>query len=652
VNQVRLYSNGTGVISREYALSGEEPLRISIPVRMGDLDDVVSSLAVFGDVAIIGPPSYTPTNADEPELTLDPSNVLEDLATKLAGASVEIEAGTTYAGRLLGLHRRRREVDGGVIDSCLFVVLTEKGVQRVEVASITAIRFSDAAVQAEIDEALRSSLGRIRPDSSTVELTIRPNPGSTRAVVAYATPVAAWKIRYQFRLSPDGGELEGQAVVDNDTDDDWADSLITVITGEPITFSTDLAEIRRPERGRVNVVADRATGAVAASPVMPMASRRDAPAGMAMSASKVAGYGGGPRTMQSARAVAAAPDLERAEQAQAEVREGGDFSVFTSPEPVNVGAKRSAILPLFREAVGESRVILFYKERDDPQRPFRAVRFRNRAAHSLGRGVCEVFVDGDFQGKSILEPAKPGDEVLLIHAKETGVRVFREPGPPERRRMAIRISEGTVYYEELERAETTYRVQNSHPRPFALEIEHPRALPGSQMKISVSEGEHEGADIPGGRRIRATLGANAGLIVGVVEELVKAQQFSLDASWLLANFVWLNAPATRSQEIEGCIKLQGQIGAIRSEIGEKQEAAKAIVEQQNRLMGLIPLGHDEQANGWRTDLATAEQELRAIQRAAIPELKARLKKAEAALREALDGLRYEWSEAPRAAGRP
>ena len=66
---------------------------------------MISSLGVFGDVTITEPPTYTPTNADPPELTLDPSSALTDLATKLAGASVEVEAGTTYKGKLVGLHR-------------------------------------------------------------------------------------------------------------------------------------------------------------------------------------------------------------------------------------------------------------------------------------------------------------------------------------------------------------------------------------------------------------------------------------------------------------------------------------------------------------------------------------------------------------------
>ncbi len=643
MNSVRLYSNGTAVISREYVFKDQEPLRISIPVRKTDLDDVISSLSVFGDVTITGPPTYTPTNADSPELTLDPASVFEDLATKLAGASVEIEAGTTYKGKLVGLHRYRREANGTFAEHCRLVVLTEKGVQQIEETSVTAIRFTDPMVQAEIEKSLRSSLGKIKPDSSKVEMTIQANPGTTSAFVTYATPVAAWKIRYQLRLSSKGADLEGQAVVDNDTDDDWAETLITVITGEPITFSTDLAEVRRPARSRVNVVADRATGAVAAEPVMPPAvvgmDYREEVSSSPPSLSRLERLS----RMRSPQGQIT-QNMPRAEQSQAEARESGDFSVFTSPDPLDVGADRSAIVPLFRAAISEAQVILFYKERDDPQRPFRAVRLKNQAAHSLGRGVCEVFVDGDFQGKCVLEPTKPGDEMLLIHAKETGVRIFKEPTRPGSRRMAIKISEGVVYCEELNRQDTVYRVQNSHPETFPLEIEHPRSWPDSKLEITASSGDHEEADIPSGRRIRVTLRAKGSLTVTVKEEQVVEQRFSLSVSWLNRNVIELRAPATQNKGIQKCINLQGEIDGLQSQIKENEETAATILAEQERLMKLIPNGHGEQANAWRTDLANAEKELREIKRSVIPKLKTQLQKAQNGLHEALSSLRYEWSE--------
>ncbi len=84
------------------------------------------------------------------------------------------------------------------------------------------------------------------------------------------------------------------------------------------------------------------------------------------------------------------------------------------------------------------------------RRPFRAVRLENRTTHSLGCGICEVFVDGNCQGKCVTEPTKTDEEVLSIYAKETGVRIFKETSSPESRRMAIKISEGSSHPRHLE----------------------------------------------------------------------------------------------------------------------------------------------------------------------------------------------------------
>jgi hypothetical protein len=82
MNSVKLYSNGSAVITKGYPLPGEgsEPLKVSIPVKKADLDDVVSSISVSGDVTMPEPPNYTPTNSDPTTLELDGENVLKELA--------------------------------------------------------------------------------------------------------------------------------------------------------------------------------------------------------------------------------------------------------------------------------------------------------------------------------------------------------------------------------------------------------------------------------------------------------------------------------------------------------------------------------------------------------------------------------------------
>lgn len=632
MNSVTLYSNGTAVIRREYTFHDQNPQQIAIPVRKSDLDDVLSSLSVYGDVTITQPPTYTPTNARETSLKLNPANALNDLVTTLAGAAVEISAGTTYLGKLLGLHKSSQAAEGTVVTQCRLMILTEKGVQQIDEASITAIRFVDTMIQSEIDKSLASRIDQVRQGSSMVEMTLQPNAGASEAMVTYATPVAAWKIRYHLQLSSEKAELEGQAVVDNDTDDDWKDTLITVVTGEPITFASDLAEIRRPARSRINLVADQTTGAIRAEPdlieMYPMSVSMSEPVSPQKSA---------PRESLGSR-------LRLGVQEQAEVRESGDFSIFTSPNPVTVGAQRSAIIPLFRTDISDAKAVLFYREQQDAQRPFRAIRLRNPTAHALGRGICEVSVDGDFQGKCVLEPTQAGGDTLLIYAKENGVRVSTKWSQIESRKMAVRISDGNVYSESSHRREIVYRIHSSRSDAFCMEIEHPRTMGNSQFTVTLSSGEYEETGIPSGTRIRFTLPSNERLSLTVYEEMIEERRFLVDSVWLRDYAITIKAPTGRNEAIEKCMGFQKRIDNLKSTLHEQETAAATIEQEQDRLMKLIPSGHGDQANTWRTDLANAERELREIKRSKIPTLQSQLREAEADLHKSLQSLQYVWKD--------
>ena len=218
--------------------------------------------------------------------------------------------------------------------------------------------------------------------------------------------------------------------------------------------------------------------------------------------------------------------------------------------------------------------------------------------------------------------------------------------------MAIRISEGAVYCEELNRQDTVYRIQNSHPETFPLEIEHPRTWPDSEagglrLVRRPRGGGHprraaDSCDPPGqgapGRQREGGAGRGAAFLA---DRLVAPRQRDR-----------VEEPRhRRTRGFSECIDLQGEIDGIQAEISEKEETATTIAEEQERLMKLIPNGHGEQANAWRTDLANAEKELREVKRSVIPKLRGQLKEAQDGLHEALSSLRYEWSEGRQREGR-
>lgn len=655
-NSVKLYSNGTALINREYDIPDQKPLEVSIPVQKSDLDEVVASIAVFGKVALPEPPSYTPINADVTPLQIDVNNVTKSLATKLSGAKVEVGVGNNpIKGKLMGIQTYQQETNGSVFDRYRVVVLTEQGVKSFEDKDVTYISFTEPSVQSEVEKVLTKQFESIKPNSSFVSLKLVPQDGAKTAMISYAIPCAAWKTRYQLRTVEGKVELEGQAVVDNDTDDDWRDSMISVITGEPIAFSTDLAEIRRPKRQRINVVSEQATGAVQLDEAeRNRNSRQYSGQVMAKSATRAMAFaasaecademddaeGGG----EIATFKRISIPLERAGQEQAEVRDSGDFSVFTSPNPVTVLSKKSAIIPMFRASLKDSKTVLFYKEENDQRRPFRSIQLKNETAHTLGKGICEVFLDNDFQGKCILEACKPGEDVILVHAKETGVKVFKKPQPVEQRRISIKFNKGRILCEESYRQRVEYSIENSKPEEFQLELEYKKVWQGSTIKASDNAVVTNTAN---GVRLGCKLVPNADLSVELVETYTRSLEFGASPQWIEAYIIAIKNPLMKNKGIQKCVDLQKKIAELATQIEDNDEQIESIKEEQTRLKDLIPSAHADQANSWKSELGENEKSLRNLNRVENPRLKKEMTALEIELNETLQSLTASWEDEER-----
>ena len=662
-NSVKLYSNGSAVITKGVVLTEGKATKVTIPVKKADLDDVVSSLSVFGDVNMPDPPNYTPTNSNPSTLSLDASNVLKDLAIKLRGSKVEItdSSDKKVVGVLFGIQTFQQETEGSVFDRFRILIGTKNGIRQFEEQNIVSLQFTDEFVQSEIDKALAASFDAIKPDSRNVDLTIVPKKGTTYAAVAYATPCAAWKTRYQLRIWSDSdiATLERQAIVDNDTDDDWKDVTLSVITGEPISFSTDIAEIRRPSRSRVNVVSNSTAGAVSAEDAIYAGARGEKGPQGPQGSAKTFMSGGAPRMASIQRASSgteacsfdacsfdSVPEnavMPVASIEAADVRESGDFSVFTAPNPVTVLSRKSAIIGLGNMDLDDAKTVLLYKPNINERRPYTAIKFTNTTINSLSKGVCEVYVDGDRQGKCVLENTKQGEQSFLIHAIETGVKTFREVLPTESRRIRLKISDGLAYCEQLSSQETRYRIQSSKGESFQFEIEHARSWNGSKLEVTVEQGQQTSVDTPTGCRISTTLPANGTLVVSVKEILVQQQQFAVNSWWIQSNLVTINHPLARNNGVKSILEMAQSLEDIQIKIREVERECSTLLEQE-RLIALIPNFHLEQANRSKTELSDAETQIKTLKKSTLPDLRKELKTAEANLNASVSKLKADWSD--------
>ena len=479
--------------------------------------------------------------------------------------------------------------------------------------------------------------------------------GKSEAVVQYTIPAAAWKISYRLRMAEGREtELQGFAIVDNNTDEDWNDFRVCVVTGEPITFSTDLAQSKTPRRDHVALVSETALGAVEVeSPVF---------AGESMLAATLSAEApdmarGKLRQMSARRA--AMVDMDAAETTVAEVQEVGDFNIFESHAAVTIPAKRSTVIPVFQAEVSEAKSVLHYKHENHPDRPFRSIDFTNQTDISLGRGVCTVYEEGAYAGNCIIPATKPSESRLLPHALETGVTVHREQKRQRNKVVGLRLAEGFCYTSTRERRESHYHVRSSRDQRYELVLDHVFTLTEPELEVScIDQGEAKAVEatsrLTDGIRYTLDVAPKAEVLLKVVEQRVAQSKIQLvtksknedqhQIDWLQQNLVATNGPLADHEGIRNCLDIQQQLEAKLTEIAEAEREVERFEGRQKRLRENIKSGgQDELTSRWRSELDEAEQGIRQIEETLLPTLRSEGKTLRKQLTDALKSLSAEWS---------
>jgi hypothetical protein len=659
-NRVVVYSNGIADFQRCYEINAEAPRRISIPVRQDHLADVLASFNVYGNVKLESPPTFRPSNELEGNVRIDPQRVLEDLATNLSGAKVRVaRAGGTVEGTLVGLHQEEEATTGEPIHPKSIIVLAEDGLRRCVLREIQSIQFLDGEVQTEIDKALQRNYQRIKPNSTFVELVLGTTQEKAEAIVQYTIPAAAWKISYRLRMAEGRvTELQGFAIVDNNTDEDWTDFHVCVVTGEPITFSTDLAESKTPKRKHVDLVSQAALGAVEVeAPMAVMAAAAGVTEALEDELLQPQRF---ERRRMKRSSLTKGGDFAAAETTAAEVHEVGDFCLFESESLVTIPAKRSTVIPVFHVELADAKSVLHYKHENHPDRPYRSIEFTNKSGFSLGRGVCTVFEEAAYSGNCIIPALKPEETRLLPHALETGVSVHQDQKHQRNRVVALRLSEGFCYTSTRQRRETHYHVKNSRDEKYELVLDHDHTLTEPDIEAAI---RHDGKDEPldiatklaDGVRYSIPVGPKSELIVKVIEQRIAESQVeligiskqheNLQVGWLEQNLVKTNGPLALNEGIQECLSIHRDLEAKRQEISDAVNETQRLAERQERLRQNIKAGgQDELTNRWRTDLDEAEQAIRKLEEEREPALRDEEKSLRSKLKDALKSLSAEWSE--------
>ncbi len=248
VSQVILFSSGVGYFQREGHVEGNAHVDLAFPAT--DVNDLLKSLVLQdlggGKVGVISYDSHDPIEKTlrsfALDLTYNPS--FGQLINQARGEKVEVslqQTNTTQPrnlnGIILGMESQRQPA-GNEID--LLNILCTEGIRSIPLTQVERLRFLNPALESELRRALEVLSSSHDALKKTVSLSFN-GEGKRPVRVGYVVENPMWKTSYRLVLDKNGKPLlQGWAMVENTTDEDWKDVRMVLISSRPISFQMNL----------------------------------------------------------------------------------------------------------------------------------------------------------------------------------------------------------------------------------------------------------------------------------------------------------------------------------------------------------------------------------------------------------------------------
>lgn len=478
LTEVSLFSSGVGYFRRDGHVEGSAT--VGLRFKVDDVNDLLKSLVVQdldgGRVSAVSYGSREPiTRALKSfgiDLTANPT--LGDLLNQVRGERVEIASPNVLTGSIIGVEKKKRTVgheNNQVVEVEYLNLLTGVGLQAVPLEQVQRLRLLDERLAADFSQALEVLAAGHDNQKKAVELRF-DGEGKRRVRVAYVVQTPVWKTSYRLVLDDEKAPyLQGWAIVENTTDDDWENVRLSLVSGRPISFVMDLYQPLYAPRPEVRPelylslrpqVHGQAMGEmVDAMELRPeMHARRKAmaaPMGMA--------------APMAAPAAGAGFEPTQGVVPGASGSQAGELFQYVIQAPVTLARQRSALLPILGEEVAGKKVSI-YNATVQPKHPLNGFRLKNTSALHLMQGPITVFDAGVYAGDARIEDIAPGSERLISYAMDLSVEVepLRKGGPHDL--VSVSLRKGTLIARRRLLDETVYRIRNRDRKEKSVLIEH------------------------------------------------------------------------------------------------------------------------------------------------------------------------------------
>ena len=499
LTKIVLYASGVGYFQRDGRIDGHG--QVALRFKVDTVNDLLKSMTAQdfdgGQVSTVTYDSRDPITRTLKSFAIDLTDNagLGNLLWQMRGERVEVATPNLVQGVILGVETKKERVgDKDVIEVEYLNLLTDNGLRSIPLPQVQQLRVLNEQLNAELRQALAVLATSHDTQKKTVTLDFS-GQGNRRVRVGYIMETPVWKTSYRLVLSDtEAPFLQGWALVENTTDEDWQDVRLSLISGRPISFTMDMYEPLYAQRPVVvpevyATLRPQTYGQAMEAPGEALRESRLQEEGRM--AQKRADVSGGAAETQAAPAPrargtlaepkpAAPPPppaltplaLDQGVAAATWATELGEFFEYAINTPVSLARQKSAMLPIVNNAV-EGTKISIYNQRVHAKHPLYGFRLRNATALHLSQGPVTVFDGGVYAGDARLEDLPPGQERLLSYAMDLRTEVEPVSEPEQRELVTVSLRKGTLLTTHKAIAEKTYNIRNRDQKPHLILIEHP-----------------------------------------------------------------------------------------------------------------------------------------------------------------------------------
>jgi hypothetical protein len=627
VKEVTLYKHGIGFFERAGNVPAGEEVRLDF--KNTDMNDVLKSLIVVdangGKISGIRYDSNATLQQqlEKYPFTIGASEMLSSFLDRIKGAHMEISVGD---GKQTGVILGSRAITSGTTQNHqteaeqVTLLLDSGAIANFDLAGVRSMQLLDPHLQEQLKQYLLTIAQANSKDKRSVYLD-SSGSASRSLHLSYITPVAIWKSSYRLSLDPANSRLEGWAIVDNTTDEDWSNVKLSVVSGRPISFISLLDTPRYGNRQVAELPEDRAAGPVVYSGATDTGVVNGVEGGAA------GGVMGGlisgrlapppPIRFKSSGQQPLAQQSVTVENAEIGTQSSvsgatgatlGELFEYNFAGPVTIKKNQSAMLPFLQDKIA-ARKLLIYKD-GDGDHPVNAAEVTNNTAKTLDGGPITVYDDGAYAGEALVETFKAGDKRLIGYAVDYGTLVEKDSDDGAKTMREVLAKNGVLTVRYAERSTTKYTIKNVDPKAKTLIVQQE----GTDYKV-ISPKPLERTSTA--YRFEVKLPANGSQELKVEQEQVTAEETAVTNATpdLLVEIVQNKQLSdTGRHQLQAIVDLKTKLIEADANLSSLTSHNNELTSEQNRLRQNIDSlnrvkGQEEQVRQYSTRLGANEVDM-------------------------------------------